>query len=72
MSYWFTDCGKLGINVDDFVKVVDKSAARLQTHAKEIRDLGIREPVEVLIDNREVVAIKNPRELRELLARIIR
>ncbi len=72
MSYWFTDCSKLGMNVDEFVKLVDKSASRLAAHEKEVEELGIREPVEALINNREVVAVKNPKDLADMLARVLK
>jgi hypothetical protein len=72
MSYWFTDISKLGINVDDFVKVVEASSAELGAHAAFIRELGIREPVEALINNREVVAVKNPGDLRDMLSRLLK
>jgi|WetSurMetagenome_2_1015567.scaffolds.fasta_scaffold01385_9 hypothetical protein len=71
-SYWFTDCKQLGINVDEFVALVQKNAPRFSAHRKEIGELGIRGPVEILVDNREVVAIKNQKELADLLGMVLR
>ena len=71
-SYWFTDCKKLGMNVDEFVELVQKNASRLAAHRKEIAELGMREPVEVLINNREVVAVKNQKELGDMLGSVIK
>jgi hypothetical protein len=70
MSYWFTDCGKLKINVDEFVKQVEASASRLSAYRREIEELGMKEPVEVLINNREVVSVKNQKELGEIVERL--
>lgn len=70
MSYWFTDCKKVGIDVDEFVAAVKRNAALLAAYWKEIEPLGMKEPVEVLIGNREVASVKNPRELIELLPKI--
>jgi hypothetical protein len=72
MSYWFTDCVKLKINVDDFVKQVEANASRLSTYRKEIEELGMKEPVEVLINNREVVSVKNQKELGEIVERVVK
>ena len=70
MSYWFTDCKKIGIDVDEFVATVKKNAALLGTYWKETEPLGMKEPVEVLIGNREVASVKNPKELTEILLKI--
>ncbi len=70
MSYWFTDCKKLGINVDQFVDLAQKSSSLLDTHRREVGELGMTEPIEVLFNNREVVAVQNQKELGEMLARV--
>jgi hypothetical protein len=67
VSYWFTDCKKLGIDVDDFVKKVQSDSLALSAYWKELERLGMKEPVEVLISNREVVSVKNPRKLADIL-----
>ena len=72
MSYWFTDCGKLKINVDEFVKQVEANTLRLSAYRREIEEFGMKEPVEVLINNREVVSIKNQKELGEIVGRILK
>jgi hypothetical protein len=72
VSYWFTDCGNLKINVDGFVKQVEANASRLSSYRKEIEGLGMKEPVEVLINNREVVSVKNQKELGEIVERAVK
>jgi hypothetical protein len=72
MSYWFTDCGKLKINIDEFVKQVEANASRLSAYRREIEEFGMKEAVEVLINNREVVAVKNQKELGEIVERVVK
>jgi hypothetical protein len=72
MSYWFTDCKSIGINIDEFVETVRKNAALLSAYWKETGPLGMKEPVELLIANREVVSVKNPRQLAEILQKVTR
>jgi hypothetical protein len=72
VSYWFTDCEKMKIAVDEFVKLVEANASKLSAYRKEIEEFGMKEAVEVLINNREVVAVKNQKELGEIVERIIK
>jgi hypothetical protein len=72
MSYWFTDCAKLKINVDDFVKQVEANASRLSAYIREIEEFGMKEAVEVLVNNREVIAVKNQKELGEIVERVVK
>jgi hypothetical protein len=68
-SYWFLTVRDLGVNVDDFVKKIKADSQRLQNLWAELSELGIAGPVEAFIDNREVVPIKSPKELGEVLDR---
>jgi hypothetical protein len=61
---------ELGINVDEFVKNIAADPKRLDRYWTTLSDLGIVGPVEAFINNREVVAIKSPKELGEVLDRI--
>jgi hypothetical protein len=70
ISYWFTDCGKLNINVDEFVKQVEVNSGMLSAYRKDIEDFGIKDPVEIIINNREVVAVKNQKEMGELIVKV--
>jgi len=72
MSYWFTDCKAIGIDVDSLVAQVRADAGFLGAYWRDIEMLGMRDPVEVLVGNREVVAVKNPKEFSDLLTRIVR
>jgi hypothetical protein len=68
-SYWFLTVRDLGVNVDDFVKKIKADPQRLPRLWTTLSELGIAGPVEALIDNREVVPIKSPKELGEVLDR---
>ena len=70
MSYWFTDCQKLGIPVEQFVQQVQQSDKDLSAYWEDIKKLGMLEPVEILWENREVVAVKNPKEFVDVLQMI--
>ncbi len=72
ISYWFTDCTNIGIDIDGFVDVVKKNAKILPAYWKQLEPLGMNEPVEILIENREVVSVKSPRELTEIISRVSR
>ena len=69
-SYWFLAMRDLGINVDDFVKQIKNDPGRLQKLWTTLSELGIAGPVEALINNREVVPVKSPKELGDILERI--
>ncbi|HAJ78520.1 MAG TPA: hypothetical protein DCO75_02010 [Fibrobacteres bacterium] len=66
-SYWFLALQELKINIDEFVKNIKTDKGSLHDLWKTQTELGISGPVEVLIDNREVVRIKNPKELSETI-----
>ena len=72
VSYWFTDCEKLKINVDEFVKQVEANPSRISTYRREIEGFGMKEPVELLINNRELVSVKNQKELGEIVERVVK
>jgi hypothetical protein len=69
-SYWFLTMRELGINVDEFVKNIAADPKRLNRYWTTLSDLAIVGPVEALINNREVITIKSPKELGEALDRI--
>ncbi len=66
-SYWFSVLKEQKINVDKFVKQVKKNKALLKNLWKDIEALGIREPVELLVNNQELILIKNQKFLEEIL-----
>jgi hypothetical protein len=66
-SYWFLALQELKINIDEFVKNIKADKGSLHDLWKTQTELGISGPVEVLIGNREVVRIKNPKELSETI-----
>ena len=69
-SYWFLALQNLGINVDAFVRNIKEDNGRLRGLWKTTTELGISGPVEMVINNREVVRVKNPEELAGLLKRL--
>jgi hypothetical protein len=69
-SYWFLTMRDLGVDVDDFVKKIKADSHRLQKLWTTQSELGIAGPVEALVGNREVVSIKSPKELGEVLNRV--
>jgi hypothetical protein len=62
-SYWFLALRDLKIDMDGFVKEIKSDNSRLYGLWKKMTELGISGPVEIVIDNREVVRIKSQKEL---------
>ncbi len=70
MSYWFTDCQKIGIPVDLLVQKIQQNPKELLSYWEETKNFGMLEPVEILWENREVIAVKNPKEFMDDLKMI--
>ena len=66
-SYWFLSLKDLGIGVEAFVKNIRNDTGALLQVWRQQTELGISGPVEIVLNNREVVRIKSPKELGELL-----
>jgi hypothetical protein len=66
-SYWFLSLKDLHIDVDTFVSQLKADTAVVAKAWDEEQSLGIGAPVEVLINNREVVALRNQKELMDIL-----
>jgi hypothetical protein len=43
---------------------LEANTGKFTAYRKEIEEFGIKDPVELLINNREVIAVKNQKELR--------
>jgi hypothetical protein len=71
-SYWFESVEQLKVPLKEFGVMVNADAAKLGDHWKLLQELDIREPVVLLVDNREVVPVANQADLRNMLARILR
>jgi hypothetical protein len=69
-SYWFINLNTIGIAQDVFIKQVRAQAERLSDQWRLLVVLGIKEPVALLIENRQVVVIKNESEFADVLAAI--
>ena len=72
VSYWFKDLKKLKINIDIFISELNNISQKSKKYYDEINELGINGPIEVFLNNREVVVIKNKKELREILEYFIK
>jgi hypothetical protein len=69
-SYWFLSLTNLKIDVDDFVKRVKADGSRTLALWKTMMELGLAGPVEIVINNREIVRVKSQKDLAELFDRI--
>ena len=69
-SYWFINLSTIGIAQDVFIKQIGAQADRLSDHWRLLDGLGIRDPIALLIDNREVVVIKNEAAFASVFAAV--
>ena len=69
-SYWFINLSACGIAQDIFIKEIGERADGLYGHFRLLDTLGIKEPVTLLVENRETVVIRNQAELAEVFALI--
>jgi hypothetical protein len=69
-SYWFLTLKDLKVNVDAFVKDIGAQSNSLRDLWKTQTELGMSGPVEVVINNREVVRIKSRNELNDILGKV--
>jgi hypothetical protein len=66
-SYWFKHLGEIGIAQETFLRQLPLCAALLQAHWRLLANLGIREPVTALLDNRQIVVVKSEADLAGVL-----
>ena len=69
-SYWFSTLKGIKINVDDFVKKIEKNSKLLKELIKEIMEFEIEEPVVLLLENREIIPIMNQSHFEEILGKV--
>ncbi len=69
-SYWFSILKEMNIDVEEFVSNVDKSSDLLQKLLGKLHKLEISEPVELLVNNQELILIKNQSHLKDILNKI--
>ncbi len=69
-SYWFSTLKGMKINVDDFVKKIEKNSKLLKELIKEIMEFEIEEPVVLLLENREIIPIMNQSHFEEILGKV--
>jgi hypothetical protein len=66
-SYWFERLKLVGIPQEDFLNRVKTKAGMLATHWELLSTLGIKDPVTLLVDDRELVVVKNETEFSAIL-----
>jgi hypothetical protein len=69
-SYWFSIFKEMKIDVEKFVLKVGKSQDLVQKLLDKLNRLEITEPVELLVNNQELIPIKNLSHLKDLLNKI--
>jgi len=67
-SYWFINLSACGIAQDIFIKEIGERAESLYGHFRLLDTLGIKEPVTLLVENRQIVVIRNQAELAGVFA----
>jgi len=69
-SYWFLSLKDLKISPDDFVSRIKSEGGSLRALWKSMTEFGLSGPVELVINNREVVRVKGQKDLTDLLKKI--
>jgi hypothetical protein len=67
-SYWFENLNGGAADLGAFTAAVKKNAGMAGAHWRRLAELGIKDPVSLVIDNRHVVVIRNEAELADVLA----
>ncbi len=62
-SYWFINLSASGIAQDIFIRHIHEQAARLSDHWRLLTALGIKNPMTLLMENRQIAVIQNEAEL---------
>lgn len=66
-SYWFKAMEKAGIDVDSLTEIVESDTVTLKNHRYFMEQLSVREPVVMLIDNRELVSVRNQHDIEQVI-----
>ncbi|MBD3243187.1 MAG: hypothetical protein GF331_21540 [Chitinivibrionales bacterium] len=66
-SYWFRALGAAGVDLDAFMGHIEADTQSLARGWRLVHELGIRTPVALLLDNRRLVRVDDPRTLGALL-----
>lgn len=67
-SYWFINLSACGIAQDIFIMEIGAQTDRLYGHWRLLDTLGIKEPVTLLVENRQTVVLRNETEFDELFS----
>lgn len=69
-SQWISALKKIKVKKEEFVKKIVKKNDLLKNLFNELRELSIDEPVVLLVENREIIPIRNPVHLEEILKKV--
>ena len=68
-SYWDACCREAKIHTDSLSMLVKADTSALTEHWNKLQELSIREPIVMLLNNRELAIIDHDRELKQILYR---
>lgn len=71
-SYWFSVLPELGVDINQLMQQVQQNGALQNSWEKQLMELEVSSPVQVLLNNQELVVIKNQAQLEDLIAKISR
>lgn len=69
-SYWLFALADAAVNSEDFTKKVNENRSLLKNIAPELTTLEINGPVELICNNREVIAIRNQFYFKKIIRKL--
>ncbi|MBN1129992.1 MAG: hypothetical protein JXA71_13450 [Chitinispirillaceae bacterium] len=69
-QHWLAALGDIGIDHAAFTRLLKAHEGMLAFHWKRIGGLSLKDPIALLVDNRELVPLHNQAELTEMLLRL--
>jgi hypothetical protein len=66
-SYWFRHLAEIGLSQDTFMLRLQSYRGLLQAHWRLLTSLGIKEPVTMLLENRQIVVLRSEADLARTL-----
>lgn len=71
-SFWPDLCKRAAIETDSLMTKLKSDTTELKEHWKLLQNISIKDPLVILVDNRELVTIRNEKELERYLQERIR
>jgi len=68
-TYWTTSLAEAGVDIEDFTRIAEQDTSALDDAWRLLRELDIRTPVMMLVDNRHLMPVDNLRQLTRALNR---